>query len=750
MADTFDVFLSHNGNAKPAVRRLAEALRERGLRVWLDEWELVPGRPWQEALEEVIRTAASAAVLVGGDGLGPWEIREMRGCLAELVRRDLPVIPVLLPGAPAEPELPLFLAQLTWVDLRAGLSRVGLERLEWGITGRKPGDGQPPEADPPPAPSYAAAEDRELSEALERAYRSQAELESTGRDTGEVRQTILELRRQLREGGQLRPGDFLGDGRWQLLERIGQGGFASVFKAYDRRRRAVVAVKVLHGQYAQDRSRRERFFRGARQMARLRHPGFAALLEPECEDGGHLFFVMEYVPGGDLRQAVLAGRVTPREGLAIVREIGEALTFAHGEGVIHRDVKPANVLLGRDARPKLTDFDLVRAADTTGGTRTGMLGTFLYAAPEAMARAQEAAEAADVYGLGMTAIFVLHGADLPPDVLWEPAAFIAGLEATESCKRVLTKAVARQVEDRWESVEELCAALAAGLQEASAPSADADAGRPRVEASAPPSTVPPAVSAPAGGVGRTWVHQKSGIELVWVPGGEYVLGAEELPGLKQEIQNRAKPAHQVRLSPFWIGKFAVTHEQYARFLKARPEQRKPGEWDSKRFNAQEQPVVGVSWQEARTFCAWAGCELPSEAQWEAAARGTDQRHYPWGNEEPTAERACFGGSWGKDKPAPVGRHPAGAGPFGTQDQAGNVWEWCEDLFDETAYDGRDGQVDPVVRGDEGDDSVLRVVRGGAWGNPSRSLRAAIRFGDRARYRFRDLGFRVVFRSGPEP
>jgi CHASE2 domain-containing sensor protein len=134
----FDVFLSHNGKDKPAVRELAAALRARGLRPWLDEEELVPGRPWQEALEAIITRASTAAVLTGADGLGPWEEMEMRACLSQFVERKKPVIPVLLPGSPARPNLPLFLTQFTWVDLRDGFTDSGLDRLQWAITGKKP------------------------------------------------------------------------------------------------------------------------------------------------------------------------------------------------------------------------------------------------------------------------------------------------------------------------------------------------------------------------------------------------------------------------------------------------------------------------------------------------------------------------------------------------------------------------------------------------------------------------------------
>jgi hypothetical protein len=139
LSELFDVFLSHNSKDKPTVRQLAQALQARGLKVWLDEEQLIPGRPWQEALEEIIQTTRTAAVLVGKDDLGPWEIPEMRACLSEFVNRCLPVIPVLLPDAPTKPELPLFLRAFTWVDLRGGLTDAGLDRLEWGITGRKPG-----------------------------------------------------------------------------------------------------------------------------------------------------------------------------------------------------------------------------------------------------------------------------------------------------------------------------------------------------------------------------------------------------------------------------------------------------------------------------------------------------------------------------------------------------------------------------------------------------------------------------------
>jgi hypothetical protein len=134
----FHVFLSHSSRDKPAVRDLKQRLVGESLMVWFDEDELRPGIPWQKLLEEAIRSSGSVAVLVGSDGVAPWENEEMEGALQLAVRDKRPVIPVLLPGAAAQPALPMFLSNRTWVDLRAGYTVEGLDRLVWGITGHKP------------------------------------------------------------------------------------------------------------------------------------------------------------------------------------------------------------------------------------------------------------------------------------------------------------------------------------------------------------------------------------------------------------------------------------------------------------------------------------------------------------------------------------------------------------------------------------------------------------------------------------
>jgi hypothetical protein len=131
--------LSHNSRNKPDVRKLKARLVAEGLTVWLDEDELRPGISVQKSLEAGIRSSKTIVVVVGADGIGPWEDKEIRGALQLAANDDLPIIPVLLPGCPEEPELPLFLSDFKWVDLRDGLNDAGVGKLFWGITGKKSG-----------------------------------------------------------------------------------------------------------------------------------------------------------------------------------------------------------------------------------------------------------------------------------------------------------------------------------------------------------------------------------------------------------------------------------------------------------------------------------------------------------------------------------------------------------------------------------------------------------------------------------
>jgi formylglycine-generating enzyme required for sulfatase activity len=241
------------------------------------------------------------------------------------------------------------------------------------------------------------------------------------------------------------------------------------------------------------------------------------------------------------------------------------------------------------------------------------------------------------------------------------------------------------------------------------------------------------------------VDEVTGIRLLAIPGGTFRMGAEDL--------GNAKPVHKIRLSPFWLAETPVTNAQYGRFLTATGHQ-EPGKWRDAQFSDPQQPVVTVSWHDAQDYCRWATkasgrpYSLPSEAQWEFAARGEDSRTYPWGEEEPTPEHACYGLEWGTDKPAQVGAYPRGKGPFGTLNQAGLVLEWCLDHWDSKAYQGREDQItrDPLV---ETGDTEGRVLRGGCWFFRALYLRAAYRFWYPAADRGDVTGFRVaVARASP--
>jgi formylglycine-generating enzyme len=210
----------------------------------------------------------------------------------------------------------------------------------------------------------------------------------------------------------------------------------------------------------------------------------------------------------------------------------------------------------------------------------------------------------------------------------------------------------------------------------------------------------------------------------------------------EQIEEDETTAGDVRISRFFIDRYEITNEQYNICVEAgvcRPK----AEFDSDRFGSPRQPVVGVSWHDAATYCIWAGKRLPTEAEWERAARGDDRRIYPWGDTPPTCEQAVFT-QCDRYGPAEVGRRPDGAGPFGTQDLAGNVWEWIQDWYAPRYYPSTseaDPQGPPAGR--------ERVLRGGSWHYGPLYVRAANRHSDDPQHRTPWYGFRCAY-SPPPP
>ncbi|MCY2996202.1 MAG: SUMF1/EgtB/PvdO family nonheme iron enzyme [Planctomycetota bacterium] len=223
---------------------------------------------------------------------------------------------------------------------------------------------------------------------------------------------------------------------------------------------------------------------------------------------------------------------------------------------------------------------------------------------------------------------------------------------------------------------------------------------------------------------------RTGITFVEIPAGEFHMGSNR--GDSDE-----KPIHTVRISQaFWLGRYPVTNAQYAAFMKAAGSSvNKPENWDDRRFNQPEQPVVGVSWDEARVFCKWAGGRLPTEAEWEYACRAGTTTEYSFGDDEALlGEYAWFDGNSGRQT-QPVGtKRPNG---WGLHDMHGNVREWCEDVWHGN-YEGAPNDGRAWAAGGSG-----RVCRGGGWLDGARYCRSAFRNywdpGDRNHY----LGFRLV-------
>lgn len=251
----------------------------------------------------------------------------------------------------------------------------------------------------------------------------------------------LPERRKARLGPLLSPGDRVASGPFQIVEHIGAGGFATVWKALDEESNEV-ALKILHQQWLYDQTRKDRFARGAKQMARLQHPNIVKVLSGAQLDSEFqiYYFAMEFCDGQNLHDFVLNNGLANQKAITqILISISSALAHAHSKGVVHRDIKPRNVIVCADVDAKLIDFDLVRAFDTTGGTRTGALGSVFYAAPECWNSAKEATAASDIYSLGMTALFAFLGRDISMQDFRAPEQCVRSLSIPSSVKRVLVK-----------------------------------------------------------------------------------------------------------------------------------------------------------------------------------------------------------------------------------------------------------------------------------------------------------------------
>ena len=229
------------------------------------------------------------------------------------------------------------------------------------------------------------------------------------------------------------------------------------------------------------------------------------------------------------------------------------------------------------------------------------------------------------------------------------------------------------------------------------------------------------------------VEGRDGAPAVLVPAGPFTMGGEETA------------PRTIQLDAYYIDRFEVTTDRFAEFLAETPGQDPPEGWEELTLEAaRELPVVGVDWYEADAYCRWAGRRMPTEAEWEKAARGTDGRRYPWGDLSPTLDQANFqnasptayGGGL-----EPVGSHPAGDSPFRVADMAGNAAEWVADWYSETLPAG-------AARNPTGPESGERkVIRGGGRFDSADRISALMRYWASPDTRGEDIGFRCARDAG---
>ena len=245
------------------------------------------------------------------------------------------------------------------------------------------------------------------------------------------------------------------------------------------------------------------------------------------------------------------------------------------------------------------------------------------------------------------------------------------------------------------------------------------------------------------------LDNQDGSTLIPIPSGEFLMGTDAAAAelLAQEHGWRVTrfqdecPQRSIHLDAYYISRYPVTVAQYTRFLDE-TETRPPSCWDDPRFTGPSQPVVGITHWDAEAYAAWAGLRLPTEAEWEMAARGDDGRHWPWGNDwDP--DRANTRES-GVGHPTPVDQFTAAGNvsPYGVCDMVGNVWEWCQDRYSPDYYiHGPPANplcTKPVVHYD-----AHRVLRGGSWYSIADRARCAARFDRFPQMRRRHIGFRCA-------
>src|SRR5438876_913279 len=495
-------------------------------------------------------------------------------------------------------------------------------------------------------------------------------------------------------------------GRYSLIRELGQGGMATVYLGTDQKLARRVAIKVLapatRAYLGSDRFQREVLL-----AAQLSHPHIVPLFEADEADG-LLFYVMEYVEGESLRHRLTRqGSLPVEDAIRIAAEVGDALQYAHENGVIHRDIKPENILLSR-GHALVTDFGIAKLMEERGSaegpalTGAGIaVGTAAYMSPEQASGDKRIDPRSDVYALAAVLYEMLAG---EPPFTGPSAQAIAARVINDPPRPIRTVRPALPVH--------LERALAAGL-------AKSPADRPRTARTFVAALASPARERRVSARQVAWMATASGVAIigwmVWrewrvhpppgmvlVPAGLYPVGGGGRGGGAGGEGVLSRDSTAVRLDAYFIDSAEVGVAAYRRYLdatRAHPPwtHPPPDQW----------PATGVLWSEAVAFCAWRqrGGRLPTEDEWEAAARGPHGFRYPWGNRW---ERGRANADSLRDGFAPAGAGSPGRSWVGAVDLIGSAWEWT-------------AAAAPDARGQPG-----HVIKGGAFDTPSANATAAYR------------------------
>jgi len=542
-------------------------------------------------------------------------------------------------------------------------------------------------------------------------------------------------------------------GKYELHEQLGKGGFGTVYRATDTTLGRDVALKVLHPQLMVDDTFVERFKKEAQVLSVLEHPNIVTIYELNDIDG-RLFIAMRYLPGGSLQMKIQEGPLACKNILTIMHQLCTGLQTAHDDGLIHRDIKPANILFDNKGKVVISDFGLARAVQISGASSSlGIVGTPAYRAPELWRGKPPASPATDVYSLGcvlfeMITRKILFDGNTPDEIITQhlvdgpqfpenwPEGTPSGL--IQVLKKALEKDPAKRQTDAGQLLDEIKCAYQSihAVEEKKYESISDKKTAPIIKGIDHREKI---IRNFSGNEMSVEIAPGVTMDFVCVPAGEFIMGSD--PNVDPFASKNEQPQHRVYLDEYWIGKYPVTNQQFQIFLS------KSGYQPAKTWNypqgEEKHPAIYINWKDAKTFCNWISVQtklkisLPTEAQWEKAARGTDGRIYPWGNEKPNKNLANYDGNVRHTTEA--GSFLEGASPYGALDMAGNVWEWVSDWYAEDYYSK---STDRNPTGPNSGD--YKLLRGGSWDNNDSSARSASRDRDIPAGRYYYIGFRCAF------